>query len=313
MNPAAAHRLLNAPTAIWAAYQTEHPHWGDELAYFLRAGSITPLAVTNNLRKLTDCMADPGVQPLLCDWLARNFVPATGKKDTSDRVQEGLGRCVRSLQLQALAQGQNVNILDRLDTLAALSGNPLESRPLVCRWMLTSDDIYTTERRADEYFSNGKSLGAKDNVKKVLSHYQKFLVEAMLTRPDLSNSIRKSLLLDSTCKIEGSSLCMAHALLWDSAHLSTPLKYALAYDWAENTSEWATRAHDEKLSPQKTRHWKAWALHAKTYLNISGVEEKNIPDVELALTNCPPVPKTKDAFDDLDAGVFSDTPAMLAL
>lgn len=307
MNPTVAHRLLNAPTAVWTAYQKEHPHWGIGFSQCLRANTVSPLAVINNLRKLNDCMADPDVQPLLCDWFSKHFVSrvdANANVDAAERVQKSLAKCVRGIQLQAILQGQGINVLPQLENLLALSGNPMSTQNIWKHWLLDAGDIYTTPRQTNEYFINGKRLGTQHNLKKTLSQYQKFLIDAMLAKPDTARELKNKLSYDVVTIINGSPLRTAHALLWAHARLDTALKYALAYDWANDKSSWSTSSNDIKLSPQKTRHWSAWALHAQTYLAVSGMPINGFNDIVKILTTCPTLQQSVDHFDTVDDTLF---------
>lgn len=245
MTPASAHRLLTAPTAVWIAHQNENPSWGQGIAQCLRAQTVSPLAVTNNLRKLTDCLAHPDIEPLLSQWIQRHFVAQSRNSSATpdDRLQEGISRCVRSLQLQALAQGQTVNILPKLDTLLALCGAPADADGLVHHWALNEGDVYTLSHRKGEYFSNGRSLGNKASLKKTLSAYQQKFAQTCVSTPALAKAATLAMHMDKTYEILGSSRRLAHAMLWEQARLlDYPTKLALAYDWANDASPWATRA-----------------------------------------------------------------------
>lgn len=312
MNPAVAHRLLNAPTAVWTTYQNDNPNWGPDIAKCLRTGTISPLAVTNNLKKLTDCMAEPEIQPLLCNWFSKHFVPrGHSSRDKFERVQDGLSKCMRSLQLQAINQGHLVNILPRTEHLIALSGTPLETHARWRSWMLSEEDIYTMTNKNNAYFTNGKSLGNKTNVQKTLSQYQKFVVEAMAANPDIAKDLKSHLSIETIASVAGGTLRMAHALLWEHSRLSTPLKYALAHDWATDSSTWSTREQDRLLFPKKTKHWDAWALHAQTYLHVSSSGPVDFHASLAILKTCPPLPSVKEKFGDLDGSVFSDGPVVV--
>lgn len=310
MTPANAHRLLTAPTAVWIAHQHENPSWGQDIAQCLRAQTISPLAVTNNLRKLTDCLAHPDIEPLLSEWMHRHFVSHTrGHNATKeDRLQEGISRCVRSMQLQSLAQGHHVNILPKLDTLFALSGTPADADHLVYHWKLTDADVYTIAHRKGEYFSNGRSLGNKTNLKKALSAYHQQFAQACVATPALVKAGTAVMHMGSTYEILGKEQPLAHAMLWEQARLlDFPTKLALAYDWANNASPWSTRAQDEQLSPQKTKHWHAWALHAQTYLAVSGEKFENLHKIVQILQDCPPLPVPIESIENFDTSVFTDT------
>lgn len=314
MTPDAAHRLLTAPTAAWIAHQNENPSWGQDIAQCLRAQTVSPLAVTNNLRKLTDCLAHPDIEPLLSQWIQRHFVaqPRSSNATHEDRLQEGISRCVRSLQLQALHQGQDANILPKLDGLLALCGAPADADALVHHWTLTEADVYTLSHRKGEYFSNGRSLGNKNSLKKALSGYQQRLAQACVSTPALAKAATFAMHTDSTYEILGQTRRLAHAMLWEQARLlDYPTKLALAYDWANDASPWSTRAQDEQLSPKKTKHWKAWAHHAQVYLAMSGEKLDTLHTVLKILENCPPMPEAVESLDDLDAGVFMDASAVL--
>ena len=312
MNPVAAHRLLNAPTAIWIAYQAENPHWGVHLSQCMRDRTVSPLAMTNNLRKLSDCMADPNIEPLLCDWFSKHFISRTGVNDSSvERVQKSLAKCVRVIQLQAILQGHCVNILPKLENLLALSGNPIAASKIWNSWLIDDDDIYTSAPRMDEYFINGKSLGTKKNLKKTLSQYQQFVIDTMVANPETAKNLEFKLPYKLVTTIDGGSLRTSHALLWKHSRLENALKYALAYDWANDKSFWSTYEDDIKLSPKKTQHWIAWALHAKTYLAFAGTPTNNFGDMVAVLRSCPTLSKPIDRFEKLDDNLFNDSPSML--
>ena len=312
MTPAVAHRLLNAPTATWTAYQSDSPNWGHDIARCLRAGTISPLAVTHNLRKLTDCMAQPDIQPLLCDWFAKHYVlHSQTKRDKFERVQDGLSKCVRSLQLQAISQGNLINILPRTSQLAELSGNPLEANGLWHSWLLLEEDVYTTAQRNHEYFTNGKSLGDKAHLQKTLSHYKKFVVEAMAMDPTIAKDLKSCLSIDTTRAIAGARTSMAQALLWEHGRLNLPLKYALAYNWANDKSTWSTCVQDRLLSPKKTKYWDAWALHAQTYIQVASSGPVDFHGSLNILKTCPPLSHNKEKLDSLDSNIFSDMQTVL--
>lgn len=311
MNPAAAHRLLNAPTPVWLAYQKDHPHWGSEIASCLRAGTLSPLAATNNLRRLTDCMADPEIQPLLCDWFSKHFIPYdSNSRDASERVLESLSKCVRSLQLQAIGAGHSINILGHTQRLAELAGNPFEKSVLWHSWLLAQDDIYTMGAK-NEFFTNGKSLGSKQKLQKTLSQYQKFVVEAMAANPDIAKDLPTHLYINLEAHVHTGKLRMAHALLWEHERLSDAHKQALAIHWSRDTSPWATQAQDRLLSPEKTRLWDALALHAQTYLDVCGAGLIDFHDTVKILETCPPLLTAAEGLDDIDLGVFTDASRVL--
>lgn len=314
MTPVVAHRLLNAPTPVWISYQKENPDWGHAIASFLRAGTLSPLAVTNNLRKLTDCMADPEIQPQLCDWFSTNFVPRTSPdRDKSTRVQEGLAKCVRSIQLQAIAQGHSVNILAKTDTLTALAGDPLDHSSLLHSWILSEEDIYTmgTARKQD-YFTNGKRLGSKSDLQKVLCQYQKMVVDSVVANPFLAKDFKDHFHITLMGHVGKETMHMAHAALWEDAYLNTVHKQALALHWRRDDSVWSTREQDRLLDPQKTAQWDAWAVHAQTYLDICNPGILEFYDTVKLLETCPPLQDPKELFADLNGGVFSDTSGVVS-
>lgn len=313
MTPAVAHRLLNAPTVVWTAYQVQHPQWGTHLSQCMRNRTVSPLAVTNNLRKLSDCMADPDIEPLLCDWFSKHFFLRTGVNNYSsvERVQKSLAKCVRVIQLQAITQGHRVNILPKLESLVALSGNPIAAKNIWKSWLIDDDDIYTTAHRTDEYFINGKSLGSEKSLKTTLSQYQKFVIDAMVADSKTARDVKNKLSYGLVTTINGGSLRAAHALLWEHSRLDNALKYALAYDWANDKSLWSTYEDDIKLSPKKTQHWSAWALHAKTYLAILGVPTNNFEEMVTALRSCPTLAKPIDQYEKLDDTLFSESLSMV--
>lgn len=311
MNPAVAHRLLNGPTDVWVAHQKDNPNWGPEIAKCLRAGTVSPLAATNNLRKLTDCMADPEIQPLLCDWLVKNLVTHDrSNTDFTERVHEGLAKCVRSLQLQAIHHGQPINIFNQTQRLAELFGNPLDTNALWQSWMLAENDIYTMGSRR-EYFTNGKSLGSKKKLQKTLSQYQKFVVEAMASYPNMAKKLPDLLYIELMATVDTGTMHMAHALLWEHSRLSEFHKQALAHHWAHDASPWSTRDADRLLSPKTTQQWDALALHAQTFLDICNPGLIDFHDTVKLLKTCPPLLNASEKIDDLDTGVFAEGPGVV--
>ena len=314
MTPFDAHRLLNAPTSSWVAYQQEHPQWGKDIAVCLRAKTLSPLAVTNNLRKLSDCMANPDIQPLLCDWLAQTFV-AKSKGDKLEHVRDGLASCVRSMQLQAIHQGNNVNILPHVEHLMKLADALETDEFLWHRWLLTPTDMYRTSDKASEYFTNGQPLGNKEHLLKTLSQYQKFVVEAMATHPKMSENFDMHLQVDSSGDVlsnapDDGTMCLSHALLWKHERLSMPFKHALARDWASDTSPWATQNQDRMLFPEQTQQWDAWAQQARLYIDVYTTGNVNF-HAALAILKTYPLLDNKEKYDPVDGSVFSEGLVML--
>lgn len=253
-------------------------------------------------------MADPNVEPLLCDWFSKHSFSRNGVDNSPvERVQRSLAKCVRVIQLQAIMQGHRVNILPKLENLVALSGNPLPAPNIWKSWLINDDDIYTTTHRVNEYFINGKSLGTHKNLTKTLSQYQKFVIDAMVANPETAKDLKNKLSYSLVTTINGGSLRAAHALLWEHSRLENALKYALAYDWANDKSPWSTYEDDITLSPNKTRHWVAWALHAKNYLAIFGAPTNNFEEMVAVLRSCPTLSKPIEKFEQIDDALFSES------
>lgn len=310
MNAAFAHRLLAAPTHVWTAYQQENPAWGQELANCLRMGTVSPIGATKNLRKLTDCLADIDVQPLLCKWLTNMVMPwsFSSQADNTQKMQAGLAKCVRTIQLQAIAQGSNTNILPKMEHLFELTGNPVGPDNLWEHWVLQPQDIYATNAGIDAYFAHGRLLGDKHATSLVLSQYQQYMAQAMTEHPDIFKRYPDCIDLERNIEVASGTTKMAHTLLWNLDALEEPLQYALAMSWLRDGSAWTTREADQERFPDKTAHWRALATHAEMYLTLVNVNPTTFDDTWRALRSCPPLVTTNMSMPSIDSRVFEDTP-----
>lgn len=306
MNAAFAHRLLSAPTNVWTDYQKTNPQWGRELSNCLRAGTVSPIAITKNLRKLTDCLADVDVQPLLCKWMANMLISSGDMNDTTQRMQYALSKCVRGIQLHAIAQGSNINILPKMAALFELTGEPLSSESLWEHTQLKKHDIYSVKKDQDGYFSQGYFLGDKTACTLVLSQYQQYMLEAMLGHYKLRD-YPENVDFESTVPVANGKTTLAHALLWRSDLLEDSLKYALCIDWLRNTNPWATRVADETRCPEQTQQWRALAAHAEMYLTVAGQVPASFYETRKMLKSCPPMIAQKVDYA-VDSAVFDQPP-----
>lgn len=308
MTPRLANKLLHGPTSDWIEHMDKNPNWGQAFAQHVLTKAVSPLFAMTNLRKLHDCLANPEVQPVLCNWI--DTFSSARELDKEERIQQGLARAIRSIQLQAFSRQSSISILEKLDTLTALAGVPFNSLDLQRAWILQPADIV---QRNDYFFSNGQKLGKQEATIRTLSLYQKNLVEAMAKKHRGDFDSAASLLhLASTFEVADVTRPLAVSGLWEHSRMTKATKYGLAHSWYYDDSPWATREHDRLLSPKKTNHWIKWAEQAQLYLTLTAERPENMHELIKALKKCPAVMGTSlSEMEEINQNLFEIPHSML--
>ena len=169
-------------------------------------------------------------------------------------------------------------------------------KSLFAGFLLKKGDIYpvhslsTSERPV--YGTGGTVIGDAAATAALLARYQRVFSQAMHTFKPGAWS-RAKLAWDSKHVVADTHHVAMLARLWHPQGLSTEQKLALALTWENQTGMLATQKDDRRLNPKQAQQWEHWALHARTYLQLSGANDdaKGAALVE-ALAGCP-APKQK--------------------
>ena len=293
--------LLRSSTRQWSEYLAAHPDWDTQLMEHIGHRTLSLSPVFHNWTKLGDCFESPVLRDRVLQLSAELEV---NNPDIAKEWRPFLGVLghVRRMQLKALLLETDtpVNLLLKTPDLTARGSFFLDAQytpqSLFAGFLLKKGDIYpvhslsTSERPV--YGTGGTVIGDAAATATLLARYQRVFSQAMHTFKPGAWS-RAKLAWDSKHAVADTHHVAMLARLWHPQGLSTEQKLALALTWENQTGVLATQKDDRRLNPKQAQQWEHWALHARTYLQLSGANDdaKGAALVE-ALAGCP-APKQK--------------------